>query len=139
MRTQFLLASASLLLLATSFGCNGMTMPGGGTSVGSCDPILFIREGVTSQSTISERCGPPTTQERTSSGMTWIYNPDATVSTVDLLASTCGGMTGAAYNICVASIPAKLYMNINFDQRGIVTDYTARKEERQIPQNPPAP
>ena len=130
MRTQMLLASASLFLLLSSLGCTGMTLPGT-NSAGACDPILFIREGVTTQPTISARCGPPTTQERTSSGMTWIYNPDAAVSTADIFANSCEGMTGTAYNICVASVPSKLYMNINFDQRGVVTDYTARKEERQ--------
>lgn len=130
MRTRTLLASASLFLMASSLGCTGMSLPAG-NSVGSCDPILFIREGTTTQTDISTRCGPPTTQERTSSGTTWIYNPDAAVSTADILVDSCEGMTGTAKSLCVASIPSKLFMNINFDRNGVVTDYTARKEARQ--------
>ena len=130
MRTRILLASASLFLLASSLGCTGMSLPGG-NSAGPCDPILFIREGTTTQTDISTRCGLPTTQERTSSGSTWIYNPDAAVSTADILVDSCEGMTGTAKTLCVASVPDKLFMDINFDRNGVVTDYTARKEVRQ--------
>ena len=45
-------------------------------------------------------------------------------------------MSGVAYNLCVASLPAKLYMTVEFDRNGVVLDYTARKEARQAP--PPA-
>ncbi|MFK7898542.1 MAG: hypothetical protein AB8G23_22100 [Myxococcota bacterium] len=130
MRTRILLAAAAFILLASSLGCTGMNLPGTNTA-GPCDPILFIREGTTTQADISARCGPPTTQERTSSGMTWIYNPDAAVSTADILVDSCEGMTGTAKTLCVASIPDKLFMNINFNANGVVTDYTARKEVRQ--------
>lgn len=45
-------------------------------------------------------------------------------------------MSGVAYQLCVASMPAKLYMTVEFDRNGVVMDYTARKEARQPP--PPA-
>lgn len=130
MRKILLIGIASLSTLVFLSGCTGMPLLGG-SAAGACDPILFIREGVTTQSDVSARCGPPTTRQYTNSGTTWNYDPDAAVSTGDVLADSCEGMTGVAYNLCIASMPAKLYMNINFDRNGVVTDYTARKEARQ--------
>lgn len=137
MRTTLLLGAASTLILLLLAGCAGVPLLGG-NSAGACDPILFIREGSTTQNDVSARCGPPTSRQHSNSGTNWIYDPDISVSTGDVLATGCEGMTGNAYNLCIASLPAKLYMNINFDRNGIVTDYTARKEARQPTPRPNA-
>lgn len=139
MRTTLLFLLASFTLPLALAGCQGMPFmggAGGGAAAGSCDPILFIREGVTTEEDVSSRCGWPTFRERTETGVTWTYDPDAVPSTGDMVAERCGQMSGVAYNVCVASLPAKLYMTVEFDRNGVVTDYTARKEARQAP--PPA-
>ena len=139
MRTTHLLLVSSILLPIALSGCAGTPLLGGssgGGASGGCDPILFIREGVTTDSDVSTRCGWPTYRERVDSGTIWTYDPDAAQSAGDMVAARCGEMSGVAYSLCVASLPAKLYMTVEFDRNGVVTDYTARKEPRQAP--PPA-
>lgn len=114
-------------------GLGGTGTGTGGTgqgATGGCEPSMFMRVGLTTPSDVVARCGQPTSKESNTSGSTWIYDPNASVSSGDVLRDSCDEMTGIAYNLCIANLPKEISMTVHFDANGRLTDYTARETAR---------
>ncbi len=128
-------------LTALALGCAGTPFEGlgggiggaGGTTDGTvsgCEPGMFMQTGLTTQRDVIARCGQPTTKQSSSKGSTWIYDPNTDVSSGDVMRESCDKMTGVANTLCIANLPNKISMTVQFDARGVVTDYEATQSAR---------